>query len=139
MLPTIFIGCSAEALDVARAIQKCLKSDAYCRIWDQGAFGLSDTFIDALIKNLDEADFAIFIYAADDIVVSKGSKLSTVRDNVVFETGLFMGRLGRKRTYIIKPSFPIIRVPTDLAGVIVGSMIKMILIYILLLEIFVPM
>ncbi|XZE43915.1 TIR domain-containing protein [Pirellulaceae bacterium SH467] len=39
------------------------------------------------------------------------------RDNVIFELGLFMGRLDRNRSFIIKDQHADIKIPTDLLGV----------------------
>jgi hypothetical protein len=39
------------------------------------------------------------------------------RDNVLFELGLFMGRLGRSRTFILHQRVPAPKIPSDLAGV----------------------
>ena len=39
------------------------------------------------------------------------------RDNIVFELGLFMGRLGPERTFIVRPSSSPLKIPSDLAGV----------------------
>jgi hypothetical protein len=43
------------------------------------------------------------------------------RDNVVFELGLFMGRLGRERTFIVRPESGPLKIPSDLAGMSVAS------------------
>jgi predicted nucleotide-binding protein with TIR-like domain len=36
------------------------------------------------------------------------------RDNIVFELGLFMGRLGRERTFIVRPASGPLKIPSDL-------------------------
>jgi predicted nucleotide-binding protein len=54
---------------------------------------------------------------ADDMTVSRGLRKKTPRDNVVFELGLFMGAIGRDRTFIVSPRKNDLKLPTDLLGV----------------------
>jgi hypothetical protein len=53
----------------------------------------------------------------DDLRVKDGQEELQPRDNVVFELGLFMGRLGRARTFVIQQRQGDLRLPTDLSGV----------------------
>jgi len=121
MKPRIFIGSSVEGLSVAYAIQKNLMRDAEVTIWDQGAFELSKTTIEALMKIIETFDFGIFVFSKDDITKIRGTERETVRDNVIFELGLFIGHLGRERVYFVKPMNEDIYVPTDLLGITPGE------------------
>ena len=49
--------------------------------------------LDDLTTALDESDFGIFVFAADDIVHLRDNQFSSVRDNVVFEFGLLAAYL----------------------------------------------
>jgi predicted nucleotide-binding protein len=49
---------------------------------------------------LTNADFAILVLAADDIVESRDATHNAPRDNVIREHGFFTGGLGRGRVYI---------------------------------------
>jgi hypothetical protein len=118
MKPAIFIGSSVEGLNVARAIQAELDHDANVTIWNQGIFGLSNTTIDDLLDVLSKADFGVFIFSPDDLVQIRDEQFLSVRDNVVFELGLFIGGLGKKRSFFILPEDNKgFRLPTDLIGV----------------------
>ncbi|MES1224124.1 MAG: nucleotide-binding protein [Bacteroidota bacterium] len=117
----IFIGSSTEGLDVAYAIQQNLEHFAEVTIWTQGVFQLSTSILTNLIQSLNKFDFAIFVFSPDDITNFRGDELKTVRDNVIFETGLFAGKLGVERVYFIKPRNQSIHLPTDLLGIVAGE------------------
>lgn len=114
--PRVFIGASRENQDVAEAIQQSLDHASEVEIWDQGTFGASQYPLESLELKLDVADFAIFVFSPDDVTMMRGQEKNTVRDNVVFELGLFIGRLSRKRTFIISPRNAALHLPSDLAG-----------------------
>jgi SAM-dependent methyltransferase/PAS domain-containing protein len=58
------------------------------------------------------------VFAADDIVKLRDETLSSVRDNVLFELGLFMGKLGKERVFFILPENQgSLRLPSDLLGI----------------------
>jgi hypothetical protein len=77
-----------------------------------------DLLPDTLARVSSEGDAAIVLATADDI----GRLASTtepakprMRQNVLFETGVFWGRLGRHRTALVIHGHP--EIPTDLDGV----------------------
>ncbi len=115
--PTIFVGSSKEGEAIAYAIQENLEGTAEVYIWTQGVFDLGSSYIESLIKELDKADFAILVLTEDDITISRNQQTVSPRDNVLFELGLFMGRLGRDRAFFIYDKDKNIKIPTDLSGI----------------------
>jgi Predicted nucleotide-binding protein containing TIR-like domain/Histidine-specific methyltransferase, SAM-dependent len=117
MKKRMFIGSSTESLDVADAVQVNLDKAFEVTVWTQGIFELSKSTLESLMKALDDFDVGIFVFAPDDVTKIRGSEHQTVRDNVLFELGLFIGRLGRDNSYIILPvSTADFHLPTDLLG-----------------------
>jgi hypothetical protein len=114
--PSVFVGSSTEGLEFARAIRGRLVNDAEVTLWDEGFFTIGSTFIETLVNSLSRFDFAILLLTADDWVHSRNDEKFGPRDNVIFELGLFMGRLGRSRTFIVHESGAKIKLPTDLSG-----------------------
>src|SRR5215216_6625298 len=99
MKPSLFIGSSSEGLEIARAIELNLEHDAEVTIWSSGLFGLGMGTLETLVNSLDKFDFAALILTPDDTVTSRGDTSDSPRDNVLLELGLFVGRLGRQRTF----------------------------------------
>jgi hypothetical protein len=120
-LPTIFIGSSVESLPIAQAIQANLEYDAKVTLWDQGVFKLNNTALESLYKQISEVDFAIFVFMPEDIATIRDTKTLTVRDNVIFEMGLFIGGLGKDKVYYLIPRGVDFHLPTDLLGITSGT------------------
>ena len=112
----MFVGSSVEQLRLAYALQDCLDHDADVTVWTQGVFELSKPSLESLLALLDRVDYGVFVFAPDDLVKMRGKKLMSARDNVVFELGLFIGRLGRERSVIVAPRGHDLHLPTDLLG-----------------------
>jgi hypothetical protein len=119
--PSLFIGSSSEGLEFARAVRTLLSHDAEVTIWNEGLFGAGHIIIDTLINALPRFDFAVLVLAPDDLVISRESTSFGPRDNVIFELGLFMGRLGRSRTLILHEREAALKIPTDLAGIMLAT------------------
>jgi predicted nucleotide-binding protein len=114
----VFIVSSAEALPIARAIQTAFQYDPFIvTVWTDGVFRASSYPIESLESQLDQSDFAIAIAEPDDTTTSRGIAVATPRDNVIFELGLFIGRIGRKRSFLLEPRGDEVRLPSDLTGI----------------------
>jgi CRP/FNR family transcriptional regulator, cyclic AMP receptor protein len=116
--PVLFIGSSREAVSVAKVIRNALRSKVSVNLWSESVFRASQVNIESLETQIPALDFAALVLSADDIVVSRGTHSGAPRDNVIFELGLFMGALGRHRTFLVKPRGVDLKIPTDLLGII---------------------
>jgi hypothetical protein len=118
--PRVFVASSAEAERLAQAIQQNLKG-AEVTLWTQDAFRIGHTVIDELSRNLKRSDFGVFVFSPDDIVTIRQRKQIAVRDNIVLELGMFIGQLGKERSFIVRPKGVEMRLPTDLLGIITAK------------------
>lgn len=104
-------------LSVARAIEK-LKLNPII-LHEQPNKG--KTIIEKFTANSDVA-FAIVLLSADDIAYNKKSKPETAifraRQNVIFELGYFIGKLGREKVIALHETEEKLEIPSDYSGVI---------------------
>lgn len=122
MRPRVFIGSSTEGLKIANAVQQNLDHDADCTVWTQGVFSVSTFTLDSLINVVRQNDFSIFVFSPDDVTQIRQNQVFAPRDNVIFEAGLFIGRYGKDRNFIIAPrDVPDFHVPTDLLGLTLAT------------------
>jgi predicted nucleotide-binding protein len=113
----VFVISSAEALSVAREIQNAFAHDDFVTtVWTDGVFRAGNIALESLIEAVEDSDFAVAIAHADDIAFVRGTEWPAPRDNVIFELGLFMGRLGKDRAILMEPRHHELKLPSDLAG-----------------------
>lgn len=114
--PRVFLICSSEALQIAKSIRVGLEHDAQVVIWsDENIFPPGAYALEALEEEVNKADFGIAIAEPDDILTSRKKTSPAPRDNVIFELGFFMSRLGRSRTLLLVPKSDI-ALPSDFKG-----------------------
>ncbi len=116
--PRVFIGSSSEALAVAQAIHANLEHQCFCEIWTHGVFGINKLPLESLLSVASHTDYAIIVFHPDDLVTTRGKRKNTPRDNVIFELGLFIGKLGKDRTCFVQPRGIDIKIPSDLVGLV---------------------
>jgi hypothetical protein len=120
MKPKILVYSAKEDAEVALAIQSNLQDYADVYLWNQDMFLLSEPITEGLAKHARTSDFGIFILTPHDLVKIRGKEFAAPRDNVLFELGVFVGRLERIRNILVIPRQqshdPDPRIPTDLEG-----------------------
>jgi CRP/FNR family transcriptional regulator, cyclic AMP receptor protein len=115
----LFIGSSTEQIESARKLANylvCNEDALEVLVWDS-LFGNLEYPLEALTRMLGDSDFAALIWGGEDTTHSRSSVEASPRDNVIFEAGLSIGRLGRSRTFILVPEDATsrLKIPSDLA------------------------
>ncbi|CAM4288705.1 STING domain-containing protein [Zobellia nedashkovskayae] len=98
----LFIGSSSEELKLAKKAKAILDKDFDVtiwneRVWDSSIFKINQNFLSDLLKATLQYDCGILLGTNDDKVVFRGKEMLQPRDNVLFELGLFTGRLGTSK------------------------------------------
>lgn len=98
----LFIGSSSEELPLAEIAKSILEKDFDITIWNEkvwetSVFKINQNFLADLIKASLQFDFGILIGTNDDKVIFREKEVMQPRDNVLFELGLFTGRLGTSK------------------------------------------
>jgi hypothetical protein len=120
MKPTLFIGSSTERLPIARGLKQRLTKCADVTVWNEAPeFEMGESILNGLIKVGEMYDFALLVFGQDDSTMMGGVEHPTVRDNVIFELGLFMGHMGTGRAFWLSPKgSKAPHVARDLEGII---------------------
>jgi hypothetical protein len=97
--PRLFIGSSSEEIGLAKTAKQFLETKFDVVIWnyplwEKGVFKLNNNFLSDLLKTSLLFDYVLMIGTTDDKVEYRGKEVFAARDNVIFELGLFLGRMG---------------------------------------------
>lgn len=115
----LFIGSSSEELKLAEQVKGILENDFEVTIWndnvwDTSVFKLNQNFLADLLKASLAFDYGILLGTTDDKVFFREKEMLQPRDNVLFELGLFTGRLGTSKcAFLIDKK---IKLPSDFVG-----------------------
>jgi Predicted nucleotide-binding protein containing TIR-like domain len=99
--PNIFIASSQEALPIARAVKRQFDDEADVDVWAEDIFKANRNYLDTLLNRASYYDYFVAVFAPDDAITERKKVVKVTRDNVIFEFGLFLGRLGPNRTFLI--------------------------------------
>ena len=119
--PKIFIGSSSEGLKIARVAKELLAASTIPTLWEENIFLPGTLTLEVLEEQLVSHVFALLVATPDDFLVKRQEIVTTLRDNVLFECGLFMGALGRRRTFLFAPIGTHVELPTDLRGLAIAK------------------
>lgn len=116
MKTRIFIGSSKEGLKVANYVKHKFNEAGFePYVWTDDIFKANNSTLETLLNEASLFDFGIMIATKDDFLESKDETFETVRDNVIFEFGLFLGRLGVNRAFALQEKGA--KLPSDLLGI----------------------
>ena len=116
--PKIFIASSGKNISIAKAFKNQLREYADADVWDE-VFRKhnNESFLETLMQSKEDYEYGLFVWAADDAIANKKNAVYSPRDNVVFETGLFMGALGTPKIFIVYDDAIPLKTPTDFLGI----------------------
>jgi CRP/FNR family cyclic AMP-dependent transcriptional regulator len=115
--PHVFVASSSERRTIAEAVAEVLRAGgAEVLPWYDGVFPPSGYNVPSLLVAAKKCDFAVICVGPEDLLRSRGEEHDVIRDNLVFEAGMFIGALGVERVFLVKPKGAVLRLPSDLAG-----------------------
>ena len=110
---SVFISCSSKSLAIAEVISEIISENSTSKTgpeikattWrrDTRSFELNRSTLDGLFNVCNSHDFAIILLTGDDTIKMENEMedKKIPRDNVIFEMGLFLGRLNKKRVFVV--------------------------------------
>ena len=116
-IPLIFVASSSEAKEWANTLALLMNKGgwALAKPWFYSTFEAGMPFLVSLIENTRNVQFAVVLYTGDDTTISRNVSTPAPRDNVVFELGYFIARLGPERVVLVCPE-NVPKIPSDYAG-----------------------
>jgi len=112
----VFLGYSSQATDTANKLYKFMTESLKLRVFDWHQFRPGDTIWDSIERAERSTSCGIFLFMADDKVISKTGNQFAPRDNVVYEAGYFAGAKGRQNALIIREDGA--KILSDLSGLL---------------------
>jgi predicted nucleotide-binding protein len=116
--PRIFFGSSSEARTEMETLARLVTNDDWAipRLWTL-EFEAGANFLTSLIERSGNVEFAILLYTADDTIVSRGNTYHIARDNIIFEYGLFLSKLGPRYSILVAPKDHDLKFMSDIAAI----------------------
>lgn len=116
---SIFIASTTEGLEVARAVKSNFDDEADVDIWIENIFTLNKSFLATLLNRASFYDYAIFLLTPDDVATIREVEYRVPGDNLLFELGLFFGRIGPNRAFVIAEKK--VKILSDFSGISIAK------------------
>lgn len=122
----VFIGSSSEGRQIADIVSDALsRSNNKIKnyklepcLWDYADWKLNFAILNSLVEFPQKYSYSIFVFTPDDTVISRDEETKRVRDNVLFEFGLFVGQKdGTNKAFVIHPKDKDFVLATDIKGI----------------------
>jgi len=114
--PKIFIGSSKAGSLIAEKVKNNLASIGDCFLWqDPNVWEPNRSTFENLLRMVSYFDFGVFVATADDLTLTNDKIVIEPRDNVILEMALFLGALGRDKSFLLVEDG--IKLPTDFSGI----------------------
>jgi CRP-like cAMP-binding protein len=122
---TLMLAASNTSRVLAEHFRQCLASDTLnVSLWTRDIGESASIVVDSLESVLESSDFVALIVGSGDYLAQMTGEGHTVKEKLAFELGLFVGRLGRERVFVVVPPGIERLVPSGLletAPLIVGA------------------
>lgn len=121
MKPTIFVSSSSQSRPLVEQLQGELSLDATVVSWADAPFSLVQPPLEQFGQSLSAADFVVFLLDLPSAVRTRGAQQPQPRENILFELGLVIGKLGPDRVLIVDVTTDPegFRIPSDLSGFVI--------------------
>ena len=113
----VFVGCSADSVQDAKMIALFLQNAFSVEPWWDNVRRPSHHFLEDLEGALSRCDLAVLVATPGEIEGESGQSFVTLRDSLLVQYGVFVGRLGRKRVFVVATNPVDMRLPADLSGI----------------------
>lgn len=117
----LFVGSSAEGRATAELFAAGLSDIADVTIWRQGVFTPPLADADGVLDATRQFDFAAFVMTPEEVSRKQGASRGATGDAIALQLGVFLGALGRQRTFIVCSTETMIELPSDLRGVTLAT------------------
>jgi hypothetical protein len=114
--PRAFFGSSTEAYTALETLAGLVSEVVSPTMWKL-VFGIGEWGLQSLLEQSTTFSYAILLLSGDDRSEVRGAIYDAPRDNLIFESGVFIKALSPKAVFLVAPfGGPKLKLPTDISG-----------------------